>query len=134
MAINKLNLTFTDGVTVINASMLNAIQNKINELVDAANGSSSGGSSSGGDSGSDTPSQNTWRDYVSAAQNVENNEFVAAYVDSNDKLIVGIRADGTSYRADIASDNTNQGYNGSTLLSAIDSMESQNRPQSSIAS
>lgn len=132
MAINKLNLTFTDGVTVINASMLNAIQNKVNELVDAANGSSSGGSSSGG--GSDTPSQNTWRDYVSAAQNVENNEFVAAYLDSNDMLIVGIRADGTSYRADIASDNTNQGYNGSTLLSAIDSMESQSRPQSSIAS
>lgn len=132
MAINKLNQTFTDGVTVINASSLNAIINKINELVDAANGSSSGGSSSGG--GSETPSQNTWRDYVSAAQNVENNEFVAAYVDSNDKLIVGIRADGTSYRADIASDNTNQGYNGSTLLSAIDSMESQSRPQSSIAS
>lgn len=132
MAINKLNLTFTDGVTVINASMLNAIQNKVNELVEAANSSSSGGSSSGG--GSDTPSQNTWRDYVSAVQNVENDEFVAAYVDSNDKLIVGIRADGTSYRADIASDNTNQGYKGSTLLSAIDSMESQSRPQSSIAS
>lgn len=57
MAINKLNLAFVDGSTVINASMLNAFQNKINELVDAANGSSSGGTQGGGGTGgSDTPS------------------------------------------------------------------------------
>lgn len=58
MAINKLNMSFVDGTTVINASMLNAFQNKINELVDAANGSSSGGTQGGGDTGggSNTPS------------------------------------------------------------------------------
>lgn len=48
MAINKLSMTFVDGNTVIDAEKMNAIVNKINELVDTANGSSSGGSSGGG--------------------------------------------------------------------------------------
>lgn len=57
MAISKLNMSFVNGTTVIDASMLQAFQNKINELVDSVNGSSSGGSSSGGSSGggSSTP-------------------------------------------------------------------------------
>lgn len=54
MAINKLSMTFVDGTTVIDAEKMNAIVNKINELVDSANGSSSGGSSGGG-STSPTP-------------------------------------------------------------------------------
>lgn len=35
--ITKLNMTFVDGTTVIDASKLNAFQSKINELVDAVN-------------------------------------------------------------------------------------------------
>lgn len=46
MVITKLNMTFTDGTTVINAAMLKAFQDKINELVESANGSSSGGGGS----------------------------------------------------------------------------------------
>ena len=46
MAIIKLNMAFTDGTTVINAAMLKAFQDKINELVESANGSSSGGGGS----------------------------------------------------------------------------------------
>lgn len=53
MAISKLNMSFVNGTTVIDASMLQAFQNKINELVDSANGSSSGGS--GGGSSTPTP-------------------------------------------------------------------------------
>lgn len=55
MAINKLSMTFVDGTTVIDAEKMNAIVNKINELVDTANGSSSGGSSGGGSTPSVTP-------------------------------------------------------------------------------
>lgn len=49
MAINKLTIPqYVDGSTKIMATDLNAIVSKVNELVDAANGSSSGGSSGGG--------------------------------------------------------------------------------------
>lgn len=119
MAINNLNLTFTDGVTVIDAEKLNAIVDKLNELVEAANSSSS---------------QNSWEDYVDSAENIENNEFEAVYLDSNDMLIVGIRADGTSYRANIDSSSTDKDYSGAALLAAIDSMENQYRPQINIVS
>ena len=36
--ISKLNMTFTDGSTVINAQMLGAFQSKINEVIDKVNG------------------------------------------------------------------------------------------------
>ena len=36
--ITKLNMTFTDGSTVINAQMLGAFQSKINEVIDKVNG------------------------------------------------------------------------------------------------
>ena len=51
MAISKLDLTFVDNQTVINATRLNAIVSKINDLVEAANN----GSSSGGSGGGTTP-------------------------------------------------------------------------------
>ena len=36
--ITKLNITFTDGTTVLNASIMNALQSKINEIIDKVNG------------------------------------------------------------------------------------------------
>lgn len=36
--ITKLNMTFTDGTTVLNASIMNTFQNKINEVIDKVNG------------------------------------------------------------------------------------------------
>lgn len=59
MAISKLSIPqYVDGSSKIHAADLNAIISKVNELVDAANGSSSGGggSSSGGN---DTPTPPT---------------------------------------------------------------------------
>ena len=71
----------------------------------------------------------TWRDYVTSAENVTNNEFVAAYVDANNKLIYGVREDGSTYTADISSDTTDQSYDGAEVLSVITAMENSNRPQ-----
>lgn len=71
----------------------------------------------------------TWRDYVTSAENVTNNEFVAAYVDANNKLIYGVREDGSIYSADISSDTTDQSYGGAEVLGAITTMENNGRPQ-----
>ena len=38
--INKITTTYTDGITVITASLLNELKNKINEVVDKVNGES----------------------------------------------------------------------------------------------
>ena len=38
--INKITTTYTDGTTVITASILNELKNKINEVIDEVNGSS----------------------------------------------------------------------------------------------
>lgn len=71
----------------------------------------------------------TWRDYVASAENVANNEFVAAYVDANNNLIYGVREDDSIYSVDISSDSTDQSYGGDEVLSAITTMENNDRPQ-----
>ena len=189
-SITKLNITFTDGTTVLNASIMSAFQSKINEIIDKVNGGvtpetvatpvisisgtsatiscstsgatiyytlngatpttsstrytgaitlssactikaiavKSGMNNSSVASRSYTPSS-TWRDYVASAENVTNNEFVAAYVDANDNLIYGVREDNSIYSADISSDTTDQSYGGAEVLSAITTMENNGRPQ-----
>jgi hypothetical protein len=188
--ITKLNITFTDGTTVLNASIMNAFQSKINEIIDKVNGgvtpetvarpvisisgtsaiiscSTSGatiyytlngatpttsstqysspitlsgactikaiavksGMNDSSVASEPYPPSSTWRDYVTSAENVTNNEFVAAYVDANDNLIYGVREDDSIYSVDISSDSTDQSYGGDEVLSAITTMENNGRPQ-----
>lgn len=110
----KFDITFVQGQTKINADFLNWVTSTLNELVDKEQGES------------------TWKPYVASVQNADNAEFVAAYLDADDKVLYGVRTDGTIYAPNIDSDTTNQGYLGAVVSTAIAYMESHNRPQTEL--
>lgn len=107
---------FVDNQTELRASVLNPIIQKINEVIDKVNNSTP------------TPTPE-WQGYVDSVENSQNNEFVAIYLDANDKLIHGVRVDNSIFSEDISSDTTDKSYGGSEVMGAISTMESNGRPQ-----
>lgn len=107
---------FVDSQTELRASVLNPIILKINEVIDKINNSTP------------TPTPE-WQGYVDSVENSQNNEFVAIYLDANDKLIYGVRVDNSIFSEDISSDTTDKSYGGSEVMGIISTMESNGRPQ-----
>ena len=109
---------FVDNQTELRASVLNPIILKLNEVIDKLNNSTP----------TPTPTPE-WQGYVDSVENSQNNEFVAIYLDANDKLIYGVRVDNSIFSEDISSDTTDKSYGGSEVMGAISTMESNGRPQ-----
>ena len=75
-----------------------------------------------------------WKDYVLSVQkDVENPEYKVVYLDESNKILYSININDVIYNPDITHDSTtDESITGKDLSSAINYMESNNRPQKDI--